>query len=131
MMVLVLTASPPGLRGDLTKWLLEISPGVFVGNVNAKIREGLWKRVTSLCRDGRALLVYSSNNEQSLQFLVHDHGWEPVDLEGVTVMRRPSTIPVRTQRTGWSAASAQRRARRPAWKRRFDSSSEETASDSS
>ena len=82
MMVLVLTASPAGLRGDLTKWLLEISPGVFVGNVNAKIRESLWKRVTTLCREGRALLVYSSNNEQGLEFLVHDHGWEPVDIDG-------------------------------------------------
>lgn len=121
MMVLVLTASPAGLRGDLTKWLLEISPGVFVGNVNAKIRESLWKRVTTLCREGRALLVYSSNNEQGLEFLVHDHSWEPVDIDGVTVMRRPAANQAPALgRGGWSAASAQRRSRRPAWKRRFD-----------
>lgn len=123
MMVLVLTASPTGLRGDLTKWLLEISPGVFVGNVNAKIRESLWKRVTALCRDGRALLVYSSNNEQGLEFLVHDHSWEPVDIDGVTVMRRSLAKQTPVQRGGWSAASAQRRSRRPAWKRRFDDGS--------
>lgn len=90
MMVLVLTASPTGLRGDLTKWLLEVSPGVFVGNVNVKIREKLWKRVTSLCKEGRALLVYSSNNEQGLEFLVHDHSWEPIDVDGVALMRRPA-----------------------------------------
>lgn len=102
-----------------------------MGNVNAKIRESLWQRVTSLCRDGRALLVYSSNNEQRLEFLVHDHGWQPVDLDGVTMMRRPSSGAAPTQRTGWSAANAQRRARRPAWKRRFDNSGEETAPDSS
>ncbi len=120
MMVLVLTASPAGLRGDLTKWLLEISPGVFVGNVNAKIRESLWKRVTALCRDGRALLVYSSNNEQGLEFLVHDHSWVPVDIDGVTVMRRPAVQKSTPPRGGWSMASAQRRSRRPAWKRRFE-----------
>lgn len=120
MMVLVLTASPVGLRGDLTKWLLEVSPGVFVGNVNVKIREKLWKRVTSLCKEGRALLVYSSNNEQGLEFLVHDHSWEPIDVDGVTLMRRPAAKPVSRSRAGWSAASAQRRARRPVWKRRFE-----------
>ena len=31
MTVIVVTACPAGLRGHLTRWLLEISPGVFVG----------------------------------------------------------------------------------------------------
>lgn len=29
MVVIVLTACPVGLRGDLTRWLLEIAPGVL------------------------------------------------------------------------------------------------------
>lgn len=29
MIVLVVSAVPAGLRGDLTKWLMEISPGVL------------------------------------------------------------------------------------------------------
>lgn len=120
MMVLVLTASPTGLRGDLTKWLLEISPGVFVGNVNARIREKLWERVVSMVREGRALLVYSSNNEQQLEFKVHEHNWTPTDLEGITVMQRPVSPSKPERRDGWSIASAQRRSRRPAWKRRFN-----------
>lgn len=63
MMVLVLSACPAGLRGDLTKWLMEVSPGVFVGRPTARIRELLWERTIELCKDGRALLVYSTNNE--------------------------------------------------------------------
>ena len=39
MMTLVLTACPAGLRGDLTKWLMEISPGVFVGRPSARVRD--------------------------------------------------------------------------------------------
>lgn len=31
MVVIVLSACPAGLRGHLTRWLLEISAGVFVG----------------------------------------------------------------------------------------------------
>lgn len=48
MVVIVLTACPQGLRGDLTRWLLEIAPGVYVGHVSAKVRERLWARVLDL-----------------------------------------------------------------------------------
>ncbi|MGL1831902.1 UNVERIFIED_CONTAM: type I-E CRISPR-associated endoribonuclease Cas2, partial [Acinetobacter sp. HSTU-ASm16] len=44
MMVLVLSACPVGLRGDLTKWLYEVSAGVFVGKVSSRIRKHLWDR---------------------------------------------------------------------------------------
>lgn len=36
--VITLKNSPPSLRGDLTKWMQEISIGVYVGNFNTKIR---------------------------------------------------------------------------------------------
>lgn len=56
MVVLVVTACPAGLRGHLTRWLLEISPGVFVGHVSARVREDLWFQVIELCKDGKAIL---------------------------------------------------------------------------
>ena len=31
MIVVILSNCPPALRGDLTRWLLEISSGVYVG----------------------------------------------------------------------------------------------------
>ena len=49
MVVVVLTACPTGLRGDLTRWLFEVAPGVFVGHVSARIRERLWERIVSSC----------------------------------------------------------------------------------
>ena len=45
VVVVVLTACPVGLRGDLTRWLLEISPGVFVGHISARVRDGLWAQI--------------------------------------------------------------------------------------
>lgn len=117
MITLVLTSVPPGLRGDLTKWLLEISPGVFVGRISARIRDFIWGRVISECRDGRALLVYSTNSEQRLAFRSHNHEWEPRDFEGLLLMTRPHKKSVPPQRTGWSAARNQRRARDPLWAR--------------
>ncbi|WP_420838174.1 type I-E CRISPR-associated endoribonuclease Cas2e [Bifidobacterium santillanense] len=45
MIVIVLTVCPPKLRGHLTRWLFEISPGVYVGKVGARVRELLWEQV--------------------------------------------------------------------------------------
>ena len=109
MMVLVATACPPGLRGDLTKWLLEISPGVFVGKPSARIREKIWERTVELCRDGRAILVHSSDNEQGLDFRIHRHDWTPTDYEGVTLIKRPTAPSRIPTRTGWSKARNFRR----------------------
>lgn len=117
MLVLTVTAVPTGLRGDLTKWLTEVSPGVFVGRPSARIRDLLWERTVELCRDGKAILVYAVDNEQGLEFRVHRHDWQPVDMDGVSLMLRPTAPKTTPRRTGWSTARNRRRALRPSWAR--------------
>ena len=73
MVVLVLTAVPAGLRGHLTRWLLEIAPGVYVGHASRRVKDELWERVLELCKDGRAVMVESARNEQHLDFRTHRH----------------------------------------------------------
>jgi CRISPR-associated protein Cas2 len=92
MTVVILTAVPPGLRGHLTRWLLELSPGVFVGYVSARVRELMWQRIVEYVQDGRALMVHAVRGEQRLAFHVHGHDWTPVDYNGITLMRR-QTVP--------------------------------------
>lgn len=89
MTIIVLTDCPPRLRGDLTKWLQEINTGVYVGNLNARVRDALWERVCDHVKSGRATMVYRANNEQHMQFRVHNTTWEPVDFDGLMLMRRP------------------------------------------
>lgn len=92
MTVLVLTAVPPGLRGHLTRWLLEIAPGVFVGTVTARVRDHLWERVQKYVGDGgRAVMVQPARSEQGLSFRVVGEAWEPVDYDGVMLIRRTLT----------------------------------------
>lgn len=55
MIVITLSKTPMSLRGDLTKWCQEIQTGVYVGNVNAKIREQLWQRIEKNIGTGEAL----------------------------------------------------------------------------
>lgn len=112
MVVLVLSACPAGLRGHLTRWFLEISPGVFVGVISARVRELAWQRVTELAKDGRAIMIHTTRTEQRLAFKVHGHDWEPTDYDGIHLMRRPHTSEVGTggARAGWSKASRYHRA---------------------
>ena len=92
MIVVTLTDCPPRLRGDLSKWLLEINTGVYVGQVNARVREELWKRICENLPRGRATMVYSANNEQRMAFHIHNTTWQPVDYEGLTLIRRPAVV---------------------------------------
>ncbi|WAL65963.1 type I-E CRISPR-associated endoribonuclease Cas2e [Amycolatopsis cynarae] len=117
MTVIVVAACPVGLRGHLTRWLLEISPGVFVGKPTKRVRDLMWVRVVEMVKNGRAIMVHTANNEQGLDFRVHDHDWIPTDFEGVNLMLRPhkdgeSGTPSGTagqRKTGWSAAGRRRR----------------------
>jgi len=111
MTVIVLTLCPVGLRGLLTRWLLEISAGVFIGNPSARVRDALWDEVTQYAGNGRALLAYTTDNEQGFAFRTHDHSWHPVDHEGLTLIHRPSeqsTAPS-SAKAGWSKVSQRKR----------------------
>lgn len=109
MMVLVVTACPAGLRGDLSKWVMEIAPGVFVGDPTARIRDLLWERTVDLCKSGRALQVYSTNNEQGMEFRTHKYDWQPTDFDGLTLMMRPKAPPKNDCKGGWATARYMRR----------------------
>lgn len=69
------TNCPPKLRGDLTKWLMEIDTGVFVGNLNARVRDAVWDRICSTIGNGRACMTFSTNNEQKLDFRIYHSTW--------------------------------------------------------
>lgn len=108
MVVITLEKCPLSLRGDLTKWLQEISLGVYVGRVSARVRDELWKRVCEESKSGRATMVFSARNDQHLNFRVHNTSWEPIDFDGIKLMMRPSPARVNAlgkKRMGWSRAS--------------------------
>lgn len=91
MIVLVLTAVPPGLRGDLSRWLLEVAPGVFTGRVSRRVRDRIWARVRAGVRDGSAVLVAASREkEQGYEIMSCGTGrWVPADFDGLTLIRKP------------------------------------------
>jgi len=116
MVVLHLTDCPAQLRGDLTKWLMEISTGVYIGHMNTRVREALWEKVKEVCGGGRAVLVYTTNNEQKMDFKVHGDTWQPIDFDGIKLMLRPNPSKImdspETIEYGFSNAAKKRLAQR-------------------
>ncbi|WP_448759691.1 type I-E CRISPR-associated endoribonuclease Cas2e [Actinomyces oricola] len=123
MVVIVLSAAPATLRGALTRWLLEVAPGVYVGHLSSRVREQLWELVRAYIGQGRALLVYSVRSEQHFAVKSLGHEWDPTDVEGLLVMRMPykeisgpEPIPgaVKPAKESWSIAARRRRYRNSA-----------------
>lgn len=88
MVVIVLEAAPIPLRGELTKWMLETKPGVFVGNINALVRTKLWKKIYDYDNSINALMIFNAKNEQGFDMLMNG---EPrrgvIDIEGINLIK--------------------------------------------
>lgn len=78
----------PRLRGSLTRWLTEASTGVYVGNLNTRVRDLLWEAVKKEAgTGGRAVMVYSTNNEQGYAIKMHgDSKRQIVELDGLQLV---------------------------------------------
>jgi CRISPR-associated protein Cas2 len=84
MMVLILERVSPSVRGDLSRWLVEVGTGVFVGRVSQIVREALWDRCLQRAGKGSALMVWRTNNEQGFDLRAYQpKGRIPVNVEGV------------------------------------------------
>ena len=64
MVVFLMENVPISLRGEITRWMLELSPGVFVGNISALVREKLWEMICKKLKGGSATLLHSAATEQ-------------------------------------------------------------------
>lgn len=89
MTVITLTDCPPKLRGDLSKWMIEINTGVYVGRISSRVRDELWQRVCDHSSKGKATMVFRAPGEQRMDFRTHNSAWTPVDYDGIKLVRRP------------------------------------------
>lgn len=89
MTVIVLVAAAPGLRGHLTRWLVEVQAGVFVGNPTRRVRDRLWALLEGRIGDGQVVMVEPAKNEQgwTLRTAGRDR-WAPADLDGLILSAR-------------------------------------------
>ncbi|WP_027883569.1 type I-E CRISPR-associated endoribonuclease Cas2e [Meiothermus rufus] len=87
MVVIVLEKVPKRLRGELSRWMLEVSTGVFVGSMSALVRDLLWEKCKEKKTVGRCCQIYRTNNEQG--FAIRTHGDTTrvlVDFDGLVLV---------------------------------------------
>lgn len=88
MTVFVLERAKPSVRGEFNRWFLEVKPGVFVGNVNARVRQLLWERVCGDKLADGAVMVYTAPTEQGFAMeLFGEPQRKVVEIEGVQLIQ--------------------------------------------
>lgn len=91
MMVIILESVPSALRGELTRWLIEPHPGVFVGHVSAMVRDRLWDKCSQRRKTGGVVQIWSTNTEQHFKIrMCGDTSRSLTEIEGLQLIRVPS-----------------------------------------
>lgn len=90
MLVMILERVPPGLRGELTRWLIEPHTGTFVGHVSALVRDRLWWKCVKSQEAGGVIQIWSTNTEQRFAMRkAGDTDRRIVDFDGIQLIRIP------------------------------------------
>ncbi len=90
MVVLILEKVPIGLKGELSRWMIELKSGVFVGKVTARVRDLLWEKVKKESQGNPGILLWSAQCEQG--YKIEFWGCPsriPTFWEGLQLMTKP------------------------------------------
>ena len=87
MVVMILERVPRSLRGELSSWMVEVQPGVFVGKVSALVRDLLWEKCVLKSGGGKCCQIWSTDNEQGFALrMVGDRTRRVVDMDGLLLV---------------------------------------------
>lgn len=88
--VLATSRVPPGVRGALNQWMLEVLPGVFVGRPSERVRSELWKALTgSLGEEPSAYAAWITQTNSDQGFAIQrfgDHRYEVTEHLGIQLI---------------------------------------------
>jgi CRISPR-associated protein Cas2 len=85
MLMMLMEAVPPRLKGELTRWLTPLSSRVYIGRVTPVVRDMLWDKARRECPAGRLMQAWSApQSERGFEFRMQGfEGISKVELEGV------------------------------------------------
>lgn len=90
MVLMILEKVPLRLRGELSRWLLEPRQGVFVGDINAMVRDKLWQKCSQAKGAGGVIQIWNTNTEQGFFIRMNgDTKRKIVELEGIQLICIP------------------------------------------
>jgi len=68
MLVMILEKLPRKWRGALSRWLIELRPGMFLGNPSQRVRDEIWRQITERSPPGYVLQLWSSRHPQGYEY---------------------------------------------------------------
>ncbi len=85
MTVITVVNASQRLRGVLSRFLLEIQAGLFVGRIDARMREQLWEKIETWATiRTRAMMVWREPTAQGYAFKTYGSGRHtPVLIDGI------------------------------------------------
>jgi CRISPR-associated protein Cas2 len=90
MMVIVLEKAPVSVRGELSRWLIEPYPNVFIGHVSAMVRDRVWDKCCKSCRTGGVVQAWTTNTEQRFKIRMFGNtNRQVIDMEGLQLIQIP------------------------------------------
>lgn len=93
MVIMVVEKVPVSLRGELTHWLLEVKTGVYIGDINARVRDRLWRKCCERKGAGVVFQAWSTNTEQGYQMRLEGESYRKVvDWEGIQMITDTSAV---------------------------------------
>lgn len=88
MTVMILERVAPSVRGDLSRWLIEVKAGVFLGRVSKLVRDNLWKRALKLAEEGTVIQIWTTNTEQGFDLRCwNPKGRIPIRVEDIWLVQ--------------------------------------------
>jgi len=94
MVVIAVENVPPRLRGRLGVYLVEVRAGVYVGNLNRRVREMVWEHVRHGFENGNAVIVWSTNTDSGFDFLaLGENCRSPVEMDGLKLVAFAPALP--------------------------------------
>ena len=90
MVIMIMQSVATSARGELSRWLIEPYPGVFVGHITAMVRDKLWEKCCKTCGEGGVLQIWSTNTEQRFTMRMHgDVRRSIIEMEGLQLIKIP------------------------------------------
>ena len=97
MLVIVTEAVPDRLRGYLSRWLIQVRAGVFLGDYSQRVCEMLVDTIQENIETGNVVVAWTTNNESGFDFETFGQNRRiPTELDG---MKLVSFLPIESSLT--------------------------------
>lgn len=88
MVVITMDNAVERLKGECSRYMIEVKAGVFVGKVSAIVREHLWQTIIQSGDAGGVTMIYSAPTEQGFIMRMFGNPYRNVvDIDGLFLVK--------------------------------------------